>query len=221
MNKILIKKFFVDNALKKLRLEEFISRYFPSDYYSKVELERTPLGTKIIIYTDRPGRLIGAGGRKINEMTEILKKTFNLENPQVDIKSIKKPDLDAMIVAKRIASALERGYNYKKIGNIMLSKVLSAGAIGVEIIISGKLGGSKGRTGKFIGGYLKHCGEPSKELVDYGYEEANTKPGKIGVKVKIMKEFLDITGKKLTLTNEQTLEEVVNDEDKGIEKVKE
>lgn len=184
---MLLKKFFINYAKRKVRIERFIRNYFPGESYSRIELERTPLGVKILIYTDRPGRIIGAGGGKINEMTDMLKNKFKLDNPQVDVKSIEKPDLDAKIVAKRITSALERGFNYKKIGNVMLKRIMDAGAVGAEIIISGKLGGSKGRVGKFTSGYLKHCGQPAKELVDYGFEEASTKPGKIGVKVKIMK----------------------------------
>lgn len=184
---MLMKKFFVDYAIRKTKIEEFIKGYFPDESYSKIGLERTPLGVKVVIYTDRPGRIIGAGGRKINELTDKLKEEFKLENPQIDVKSIDKVDLDAKIVAKRITSALERGYNYKKIGNIMMKRVMDAGAIGVEIVIAGKLGGSKGRTGKFTEGYLKHCGQPAKDLVDYGFEEANTRPGKIGVQVRIMK----------------------------------
>ena len=69
----------------------------------------------------------------------------------------------------------------------MLKRIMDAGAIGTEIVIAGKLGGSKGRTGKFTEGYLKHCGQPAKDLVDYGFDEANTRPGKIGVQVRIMK----------------------------------
>ncbi len=184
---MLLKRFFVKDAMKKTQIESFIKQYFPDESYSKIELERTPLGVKVLIYTDRPGRIIGAGGRKINEMTDLLKARFKLDNPQIDVKSIEKPDLDAKIVAKRITSALERGFNYKKIGNVMLKRVMDAGAVGAEIIISGKLGGSKGRTGKFVDGYIKHCGQPAKELVDHGFDEAETKPGKIGVSVKIMK----------------------------------
>jgi small subunit ribosomal protein S3 len=185
---MLVKSFFVNNLIRKKNLEEYIKKYFPDEQYSKIGLERTPLGVKVVIHTDRPGKIIGSGGKKINDMTDSLKTRFKLENPQIDVKAIKHPDLDAKIIAKRITSALERGYNYKKIGNIMIKRVMQAGAAGVEIIIAGKLGGSKGRTGKFVEGYLKHCGEPSKTMVDYGFEEANTRPGKIGVKVKIMKE---------------------------------
>lgn len=184
---MLIKNFFVDYAVRKIKIEEFISSFFPEESYSSIDLERTPMGVKIVIYTDRPGRIIGSGGRKINDLTASLKEKFKLENPQVDVRSIDKPDLDAKIVAMRIASALERGYNYKKIGNIMMRRIMDAGAVGTEILIAGKLGGSKGRSGKFTDGYLKHCGQPAKDLVDYGFKEANTRPGKIGVQVRIMK----------------------------------
>ncbi len=183
---MLLKNFFVNYSTRKMQIEDFIRKNFPNENYSDIELERTPLGVKIVIYTDRPGRIIGAGGRKINEMTDVLKTEFKLENPQIDVKSIRSADLDANIVAKKIATALESGYNYKKIGNVMLKRVMGAGAIGCEIIVAGKLGGSKGRMGKFNDGYLKHCGQPAKELVNHGFKEASTRPGKIGIKVKIM-----------------------------------
>ncbi|MCD6590420.1 MAG: 30S ribosomal protein S3 [Candidatus Aenigmarchaeota archaeon] len=184
---MLTKSFFIDYSIRKWMIYNFIRGHFPEENISSIELERTPLGVKIVIHTDNPGRIIGVGGRKINELTDVLKTKFNLENPQIDVKSVKSPYLDAKIVAHRIKDALERGYNYKKIGNIMLKRIMDAGAVGAEIIISGKLGGSKGRTGKFISGYIKKCGQPAKELVDHGFAEAETKPGKIGIKVSIMK----------------------------------
>lgn len=184
---MLPKRFFVGYAVRKRKINKFIKEYLSEESFSDIELERTPLGIKIIIHTDRPGRIIGMGGKKINELTDELKSKFKLDNPQIDVKSIDKPDLDAKTVAKSIASSLERGFNFKRSGNMSLERIMRAGAIGAEIILSGKLGGSKGRIGKFTDGYLKHCGQPSKELVDYGFEEANTRPGKIGVKVKIMR----------------------------------
>ena len=190
----MLKKYFVKQAIREVSIEDFIRQNFPSADYSKIELQRTPLGIKVLIYTHKPGRVIGRSGAKINKMSEILKTTFELDNPQLDVKSIENPDLDSRIVAKQIKTALERGYNYKKIGNLAMKRVMDAGAVGVEIIIAGKLGGSKGRTGKFIAGYLKHCGDSAQKLVDYGFEEALTKPGKIGIKVRIMKEYMDITG---------------------------
>jgi small subunit ribosomal protein S3 len=191
---MMLKDFFIKQGIKEAEIDEFIRTKFPLGDYSKTEIQRTPLGIKIIIYTNKPGRIIGKGGKNINDMTDAIKERFGLDNPQLDVKMIRKPNLDPRIVAKQIASALEKGYNYKKIGNLTMKRIMDSGAIGTQIIISGKLGGGKGVSGKFQEGYLKHCGEPSKTLVDTGFEEALVRLGKIGVKVKIMRQFQDITG---------------------------
>lgn len=196
---VTINQYFIKQGIKEATIEDFIRRNFPMGDYSKTELQRTPMGLKVIIWTNKPGKIIGRGGKTINEITDALKKEFELENLQLDVKLIECPDLDAKIVAKQIASALEKGYNFKKIGNLTLKRIMAAGAMGAEIVISGKLTGAKSMMGKFSDGYLKHCGQPSKELVDVGYEVANTKPGRIGVKVKIMREFADITGERRNL----------------------
>ena len=190
-----MKKYFVSQAVKEAEVENFIRHSFPMGDYSKTELQRTPLGLKIIIYTNKPGRIIGKGGKNINDITEALREKFKIENPQVDVKSIEHPDLDAKIVAKQIASALERGFNFRKIGNLTMQRIMGAGAAGAQIVISGVLAGGKSGQGKFIAGYMKHCGQPAKDLVDYGFEIAITKRGTIGIKVKIMKSFMDVTGR--------------------------
>lgn len=214
----MLNEYFIKQGIKEAQIEEFIRSNFPLGDYSKTELQRTPLGIKIIIYTNKPGRIIGRGGKNIDAITEAVKKRFDLENPQVDVKTIENPNLDAKIIAKQTSSALEKGYNYKKIGNLTIKRIMDAGAIGAEIIISGKLGGSKGLTSKFTAGYLKHSGMPSKELVDVGFEEAQTRPGKIGVKVKIMKEFQDICGERRRTREPEPKEEKPAEEKKEEEK---
>jgi small subunit ribosomal protein S3 len=194
----MLKRYFVKQSVKEASIEDFIRKEFPLGDYSKIELQSTPLGIKIIIYTNKPGKIIGRGGRNIDMITESLKRRFELENPQIDVKEIRDPDLDARIVAKQIKSALEKGYNYKKIGNLTLNRIMGAGAIGAEIVISGKVSGSKAMTAKFVEGHLKHSGEMARELVARAYEEANTRPGKIGVKVSIMRETRDILGNVVT-----------------------
>lgn len=200
-------------------IEDFIRKNFPSGDYSKIELQSTPLGLKIIIYTNKPGKIIGKGGKNIDKITESLKEKFNLENPQIDVKEIDDPDLDPRIIAKQIKSALEKGYNYKKIGNLTLSRIMDAGAIGAEIVISGKISGSKAMTAKFIDGHLKHSGEIAHELVDKAYEEAETKPGKIGIKVSIMRETKDIMGNIIKINKRPNKKEIteVLEEDKEME----
>lgn len=219
----MLNEYFIKHGIREAEMEQFIKKNFPYGDYSKTELQRTPLGVKIIIYTNKPGRIIGRGGKNINEITEAIKNKFGLENPQVDVKAIRNPNLDAKIVAKQIASALEKGYNYKKIGNLSMKRVMDAGAIGVEIIISGRLGGGGGKSmiGKFLAGHLKKCGQPAKDLVDYGFEEAINKPGKIGIKVKIMKEFMDITGKKRDTVEEPEEEKPTEEKKEKPKKPKE
>ena len=192
----MIKQYFVKQAIKEVELEQFIRNSFPEGDYSKIVLQRTPLGLKVVIFTNKPGRIIGRGGRNIDLINKALREKFGMENPQIDIKAVENPDLDANIVAKQIASALERGYNYKKIGNIFMKRIMDAGAIGVEIIIAGKMGGAMSRMAKFIAGYIKHSGQSAIDLVDRGFYEALPKLGKIGVTVRIMKEFQDITGER-------------------------
>jgi small subunit ribosomal protein S3 len=204
---MMLKQYFVRHAIKEMEIEKFIRENFPMGDYSKIEMQRTPLGIKILIHTNKPGRIIGRSGRNINEMTDAIKQRFGLENPQLDVKIIRNPDLDAKIVAKQIASSIERGFNYKKIGNLTIKRIMDAGAVGAEIVISGKFGTGKGMTSKFIEGYLKHCGQTAKELVDYGFEEANTRPGKIGIRVKIMRYFMDIDGELKSRRPEKEMEQ--------------
>ena len=186
--------FFIKQGLKETQIEEFIRQRFPSGDYSHMQIQRTPLGIKIVIFTNKPGRVIGRGGRIINEMTSTIKEKFALENSELEVRGIENPDLDAHIVAKQIASYIERGFNYKKTGNMILKKVMDAGAVGVELIIGGKIAGSKAVTAKFIAGYLKLAGHPADELVDTAFESVLTKPGIIGVTVKIMKKDVDFKG---------------------------
>lgn len=192
---MMLNKYFVNQGVKLAGIENFIRTKFPSGDYSSIDLQTTPLGIKIVIYTNKPGKIIGRGGRNIDEITETLKKEFDLENPQIDVKEIANPDLDAKIVAKQIRSAIEKGYNYKKIGNLTIKRVMGAGALGAEIIIAGKVSGSKAAMAKFIEGHIKHSGELKRHLVDEGYEEARTKPGTVGIRVRIMVESRDITGR--------------------------
>ena len=214
----MLKGYFVSQGIKEVQLEAFIRKNFPLGDYSRTEINRTPMGIRVTIYTNKPGRIIGKGGQNINNITEALRTKFGLQNPQVDVKSIANPDLDSKIMAKQIAYAIERGLNVKKIGNLAVTRIMSSGATGVEIVIAGKLTGSKAMTAKFIEGYIVHSGDPLKTMVDYGFEEALTKPGKIGIKVKIMKDFMDITGeirksKNMTKKEEDTLRESLEREE--------
>jgi len=185
----MIEKIFVKEGVKRADLEEFLSKKFEKAGYSHTEISRTPLGTRIIVYAYKPGIVIGRSGRKIAEIAEEIKKMFGIENPILDVREVENPFLDANIVARRIARALERGINYKKVANYYLDKVMEAGAIGVEIRIAGKLAGvERSRFQKFRKGFILHSGEYRERVIDVGSAQAMIKPGIVGVKVEIMKE---------------------------------
>ncbi|MBU5537638.1 MAG: 30S ribosomal protein S3 [Candidatus Aenigmatarchaeota archaeon] len=183
-----VEKLFVKEGIKISEVEEFLKKRFEKAGYSHSEIQRTPLGTRIIIHVHKPGLVIGRSGRKVNEITEEIKEKFGFENPLLDVREVSEPFLDANIVARRIANSIERGINYKKVANYYLEKVMEAGAVGIQIEISGKIGGvERSREQKFRMGFVAHSGEYAERLVDVGYTQANIKPGIIGVKVKIMK----------------------------------
>ena len=142
-----------------------------------------------MIYAQRPGLVIGRGGSRIKELTSDMEDEFDFDNPQIEVNEIEEPDADAEIVAKSVASWLEKGGHAKRVGYTYLRRMKEAGVIGAELEITGKLSGNRGRTEKFSFGYVKRCGNTSKVNVDKAYELARTKPGAIGVKVRMMKEM--------------------------------
>ncbi len=179
-------RLFLQKSKEHVKLEEFVRRQFAQAKCGSIEVQYTPVVTRIILHTTTPGLIIGSGGERIKETVEIIKKNFSIENPQIDVQRIDNPDLDPHIVAQTIATSIEGGVNFKKLGNYYLQRVMGAGAIGCEIVLSGKISGQRGRRERFVAGYLKKCGEPAKRDVLKGFAVANPKLGNIGVTVKIM-----------------------------------
>lgn len=213
-----MERLFVKEGIKVSEVEEFLRKKFEKAGYSHTEIEKTPLGTRIIVYVHKPGLVIGRSGRVVNELTEELKEKFKIENPLIDVKDVEQPFLDANIVAKRIARALERGINYKKVCNYYLDQVMQAGAIGVNIVVAGKLGGSeRSRFQKFRAGFVAHSGDYAEKYVDRGTAQAMLKPGIVGVEVKIMKivpkEF--VFEKKLKIEEKEVTPEKVEETGEG------
>ena len=177
----------VDLKKEEFAIREYIKKHLGKGKVSKVSIEYTPVGEKIIITTHKPGLVIGRKGERIEELTHLLKKKFKKENPHIEIEEIKEPEFDAQVMADDIALGLERfgPLKFKVIAYRALQKILDAGASGVEIKLNGKLPSSRAKNWRFAQGYLKKTGEPSK-LVDRAQARAETKPGTVGVKVSIL-----------------------------------
>jgi len=184
-----IEKFFVKEGIKKAQVEEYLRNKFEKAGYSHTDIQPTPLGIRIIVFAHKPGLVIGRSGKRINELTEEIKQKFGFENPLIDVKEVENPFMDANIVARRIARALERGINYKKVVNFYLEKIMEVGAIGVNIRVAGKISGSeRSNFKKFRKGFVAHSGDYAERLVEKGYTQALLKAGVVGISVKIMKE---------------------------------
>ena len=182
-----VKAHFIGLNLLRVKIDEHLARNFMRAGYSRVELIKTPLGTRVIIYADRPALIIGKRGQTIRQITEVLEKYFKLENPQVTVTQVESPDLDARIVATRVALAIERGYHFRRAAFVALRRVLSAGAVGVEVIISGKLTSERARYEKLRAGKVYKTGHHIERLTQRAIIHLLRKPGIYGIEVMIVK----------------------------------
>lgn len=180
-------KKFVKLKEEELEVKEYIKNSLGKGRISEVSIEYTPVGEKIIVATDKPGIVIGSRGEKINELTTTLKRRFSLDNPHIEIREITQPLLDAQLVADEIAIGLERkgSLKFKLIAYRMLESVMKSGALGAEIVLSGKLPSDRAKSWRFAQGYLKKTGDPAK-VVLRAMAQAKTMAGVIGIKVSIL-----------------------------------
>ncbi|MBU0666260.1 MAG: 30S ribosomal protein S3 [Nanoarchaeota archaeon] len=217
----MIERKFVANNIKEFLIKEFVSTKLGKVGLSDVKLQRTPLGEKIIISTSRPGLVVGRSGTNITQLTKDLKKNFDLENPQIEIEEIKEIHLDANIIAEFIAGSLERfgSARFKGVGHKAMSGIMGAGALGVEILISGKIPSSRAKSWRFYMGYLKKCGDISIVGVKKAYTVAKLKTGIVGIKVSLMLPDVKLPDKiDLLDEKEEIIEELSREESKVVEK---
>lgn len=180
-------KKIIESKKEEFAFKEYIKNKLGKGKFSKITIEYTPVGEKVIISTSKPGLIIGRGGEKINELTGLLRSKFKLENPHIEIDEIMEPNFDAKTIADEIAITLENlgPLKFKVIAYRTLQRIMNAGALGVEIRLGGKLPGARAKQWRFAQGYLKKVGDSAK-VVDRAQSTANTKPGVVGVKVSIL-----------------------------------
>ena len=163
------------------KLRHYIKEHFYTAGISKVEIQRTGNRIRVTIHTAKPGIVIGRGGMEVEKLkADLIKMTG--KNVNINIQEIKKPELDAQIVAENIAQQLEKRISFRRAMKQTVGRTMRAGAIGIKVAISGRLGGAEiARSEWYSEGKV-----PLHTLradVDYGFAEANTTYGKIGIKV--------------------------------------
>ena len=205
---------FIRENTNRILIKEFLIRKIEGAGFGGMNIQRTPMGTRINILVERPGMVIGKGGSKIKELTEAIKDNFNVDNPQIEIEEAgSKASLNAKIMAEKLAEALERGWHFRRAGHSTVRRIMDAGAKGCQVIIAGKLTGARHRTEKFTEGHVKYCGETAREVMDIGYAVAKLKAGVLGVKVRIMKPDAKLPDEiKLHFEEEKPKEEVTKKE---------
>jgi small subunit ribosomal protein S3 len=179
---------FIRENTKRILIKEFLVKKIEGAGFGGMNIQRTPMGTRINILVERPGMVIGKGGHKIKELTDAIQENFKVDNPQIEIEEAGgRASLNAQIMAEKLAEALERGWHFRRAGHSTVRRIMDAGAKGVQVIIAGKLTGARHRTEKFTEGHVKYCGETARQVMDNGFAVAKLKPGVLGVKVRIMR----------------------------------
>ena len=187
---------FSDYLVEDYNIRKFLKKQLYSAGVSKIEIERASDRVKVIIYTAKPGVVIGKGGAEIEVTKKELAKLTD-KKVMVDIKEIKRPDRDAQLVAENIAQQLENRVSFRRAMKSCMGRTMKSGAMGIKTCCSGRLGGADIARAEFYSeGTI-----PLQTLradIDYGFAEANTTYGKVGVKVWIYKgEILPTKGNQM------------------------
>jgi len=180
-----VKRIIRDNK-EKMAVDELLSKEFEEAGYGGITLTKTPLGAQINLYTMRPGRVIGKRGRAIKDASEKLETKLGLTNPQITVVEIEVPELDAHIMAARVANALERGVHFRKAIFWSLRRIMDSGALGCEIILKGPIRSARARFEKVSEGYIPKAGDSSKKYLRHAVIHVKQKRGILGVTVNII-----------------------------------
>lgn len=181
-----IHKYFVKEAARRAEIDEYLSQELKRAGYSRLEMTKTPLGTRLVVYAAKPGLVIGRRGQSIRDLTQILEQRFGVENPQVSVATIDAPELDPKVVASQIAMALQRGIHFRRAAYWALQRTIEAGALGVEIAIRGKLTTDRAHYEKYRSGYLPAVGEAISKILRTAVVDTQLKQGLFGISVRLM-----------------------------------
>ncbi|MGQ9780927.1 MAG: 30S ribosomal protein S3 [Nitrososphaeria archaeon] len=207
-----IKK-ILNKQLTYVGLDEFLEQELKDAGYGGVEISEGPLGVRLTLYVTRPGLVIGRRGVGIKEISDKLTRRFGLNNIQISVAEIEVPETNPKVICERIASSMQKGTPFRRTAVWALNQIMGAGALGAEIIISGKIRSERAHYQKFVAGVVPKSGEIARVAVLKGTTSVLLKAGLFGVKVKI--------ALKSRMSPEYELKEVVEPpkEGEGVEKV--
>ena len=179
-----VKNVIKDNYNMML-LNDFLKERIKESGFNKVEISKTPTGTKITLYVTRPGIVIGRKGTGIKELTEKIDKDFGLKKPQISVEEVAKAEISPSVMCNRMSSHIQRGTAFRRVTMWTMKQIMEAGAMGVQITISGKLRGDRSAFEKHTMGVLPRAGNYAKNLVSEDIVHTETPMGLIGIKIRI------------------------------------
>ncbi|MDX1372968.1 MAG: 30S ribosomal protein S3 [Nitrososphaeraceae archaeon] len=197
------------NNYKNMELDSYLKERLRESGYGGVEIQKTPIGTRITLYVTRPGLVIGRKGVGIKDLTTKLESSFGLNNPQVSVMEIEIPELNAKIMANRIAQLIERGTAFRRAAIWTLNTVMNAGALGTEVSIAGKLRSERAHFEKHSAGIIPKSGELADRVVKVAVTNVLTKMGLMGIQLRVVL--------KNEIPTEFQLNEEINKENQSIE----
>ncbi|MDR4510976.1 MAG: 30S ribosomal protein S3 [Nitrososphaeraceae archaeon] len=174
------------NNYKNMELDSYLKEKLRESGYGGVEIQKTPIGTRITLYVTRPGLVIGRKGVGIKDLTTKLESNFGLNNPQVSVMEIEIPELNAKIMANRIGQLIERGTAFRRAAIWTLNTVMNAGALGTEVSIAGKLRSERAHFEKHSVGIIPKSGDLADRVVKVAVTNVLTKMGLMGIQLRIV-----------------------------------
>lgn len=198
------------NNFRNMELDEFLREELKDAGYGGVDIQKSPLGTRLTLYVTRPGLVIGRKGSGIKDLTSKLEIKYGLTNPQISVIELEIPELNPKIMCNRIAQLIERGTAFRRAALWTVNTIKNAGALGVEVTISGKLRSERAHFEKHSSGIIPKSGNMADRVVKEGITHVLTKMGIMGIQLKIAikgsvpPEFELITNFKENISFEET-----------------
>ena len=205
----------INDNYNMMLLNDFLREEIKESGFHRVEISKTPSGTKITLFVTRPGIVIGRKGTGIKQLTEKVESDFGFKNPQISVEEIPKAELSPSVMCNRLAAHIERGTAFRRATMWTLNQIMEAGAMGVQITISGKLRGDRSAFEKHTQGILPRAGNYAKDIVSEDITHTKTAMGLIGIKIRIANKERVVPEFKLKRLSEQkqnTEDEKIKDE---------
>jgi len=175
----------IKNNFRNMELNEFLASALKDAGYGGVEVQKTPVGARITVFVTRPGLVIGRKGTGIKDLMAKLEQKFGLQNPQISVLEVTTPELNPDIMCNRIAQLIERGTAFRRAAMWSLNTIMNSGALGVEVIISGKLRTERAHFEKHTLGVVPKSGDVAGHIVRTGITHVLTKMGLMGIQLRI------------------------------------